>query len=90
MKGHQKTAETEEGTEQIQEGVVAPGEDPTSVATASIQSAAAFPIPISRDVQSDPGVLGAAGWPDKGLWSRRWLPCHAVYDPGSDPGSFHQ
>ncbi|XP_064330937.1 upstream stimulatory factor 1 isoform X3 [Phalacrocorax carbo] len=40
MKGQQKAAETEEGTVQIQEG-----EDPTSVAIASIQSAATFPDP---------------------------------------------
>ncbi|XP_067425603.1 upstream stimulatory factor 1 isoform X3 [Emydura macquarii macquarii] len=43
MKGQQKAAETEEGTVQIQE--VATGEDPTSVAIASIQSAATFPDP---------------------------------------------
>ncbi|XP_020029930.1 upstream stimulatory factor 1 isoform X1 [Castor canadensis] len=41
----QKSAETEEGTVQIQEGAVATGEDPTSVAIASIQSAATFPDP---------------------------------------------
>uniref|UniRef100_A0A8C0HI04 Upstream stimulatory factor 1 n=1 Tax=Buteo japonicus TaxID=224669 RepID=A0A8C0HI04_9AVES len=41
----QKAAETEEGTVQIQEGAVATGEDPTSVAIASIQSAATFPDP---------------------------------------------
>ncbi|XP_027621985.1 upstream stimulatory factor 1 isoform X2 [Tupaia chinensis] len=45
MKGQQKSAETEEGTVQIQEGAVATGEDPTSVAIASIQSAATFPDP---------------------------------------------
>ncbi|KFO26486.1 Upstream stimulatory factor 1 [Fukomys damarensis] len=45
MKGQRKTAATEEGTVQIQEGAVAPGEDPTSVAIASIQSAATFPDP---------------------------------------------
>lgn len=45
MKGQQKAAEMEEGTVRIQE--VATGEDPTSVAIASIQSAATF---------SDPGV----------------------------------
>ncbi|XP_063001911.1 upstream stimulatory factor 1 isoform X1 [Elgaria multicarinata webbii] len=45
MKGQQKVAETEEGTVQIQEGAVATGEDPTSVAIASIQSAATFPDP---------------------------------------------
>uniref|UniRef100_A0A663ENU1 Upstream transcription factor 1 n=1 Tax=Aquila chrysaetos chrysaetos TaxID=223781 RepID=A0A663ENU1_AQUCH len=45
MKGQQKAAETEEGTVQIQEGAVATGEDPTSVAIASIQSAATFPDP---------------------------------------------
>uniref|UniRef100_A0A8C6ZYS6 Upstream stimulatory factor 1 n=1 Tax=Nothoprocta perdicaria TaxID=30464 RepID=A0A8C6ZYS6_NOTPE len=46
MKGQQKAAETEEGTVQIQEGErVATGEDPTSVAIASIQSAATFPDP---------------------------------------------
>ncbi|XP_068854995.1 upstream stimulatory factor 1 [Aphelocoma coerulescens] len=45
MKGQQKAAETEEGTVQIQEGSVATGEDPTSVAIASIQSAATFPDP---------------------------------------------
>ncbi|XP_022346461.1 upstream stimulatory factor 1 isoform X1 [Enhydra lutris kenyoni] len=45
MKGQQKTAEAEEGTVQIQEGAVATGEDPTSVAIASIQSAATFPDP---------------------------------------------
>ncbi|XP_072839908.1 upstream stimulatory factor 1 isoform X2 [Pogona vitticeps] len=43
MKGQQKATETEEGTVQIQE--VATGEDPTSVAIASIQSAATFPDP---------------------------------------------
>ncbi|XP_050785893.1 upstream stimulatory factor 1 isoform X3 [Gopherus flavomarginatus] len=43
MKGQQKAAETEEGTVQIQE--VATGEDPTSVAIASIQSAATFSDP---------------------------------------------
>ncbi|CAN0002266.1 unnamed protein product [Bubo scandiacus] len=43
--GQQKAAETEEGTVQIQEGAVATGEDPTSVAIASIQSAATFPDP---------------------------------------------
>ncbi|KAM6434998.1 upstream stimulatory factor 1 isoform 7-T10 [Liasis olivaceus] len=44
MKGRQqKASETEEGTVQIQE--VATGEDPTSVAIASIQSAATFPDP---------------------------------------------
>ncbi|KAM9294290.1 upstream stimulatory factor 1 [Gastrophryne carolinensis] len=45
MKGQQKAAEMEEGSVRIQE--VATGEDPTSVAIASIQSAATF---------SDPGV----------------------------------
>ncbi|XP_060538568.1 upstream stimulatory factor 1-like isoform X1 [Pantherophis guttatus] len=46
MKGRQqKTSETEEGTVQIQEGAVATGEDPTSVAIASIQSAATFSDP---------------------------------------------
>ncbi|XP_063172825.1 upstream stimulatory factor 1 isoform X1 [Candoia aspera] len=46
MKGRQqKASETEEGTVQIQEGAVATGEDPTSVAIASIQSAATFPDP---------------------------------------------
>ncbi|XP_025143291.1 upstream stimulatory factor 1 isoform X2 [Bubalus bubalis] len=45
MNRQQKTAETEEGTVQIQEGAVATGEDPTSVAIASIQSAATFPDP---------------------------------------------
>ena len=45
MKGQQKTAETEEGTVQMQEGAMATGEDPTSVAIASIQSAATFPDP---------------------------------------------
>ncbi|KAM6434992.1 upstream stimulatory factor 1 isoform X2 [Python bivittatus] len=45
MKGQQKASETEEGTVQIQEGAVATGEDPTSVAIASIQSAATFPDP---------------------------------------------
>ncbi|KAM3824697.1 upstream stimulatory factor 1 isoform 4-T8 [Vipera latastei] len=43
MKGQQKASETEEGTVQIQE--VATGEDPTSVAIASIQSAATFSDP---------------------------------------------
>ncbi|KAM3824696.1 upstream stimulatory factor 1 isoform 3-T7 [Vipera latastei] len=44
MKGRQqKASETEEGTVQIQE--VATGEDPTSVAIASIQSAATFSDP---------------------------------------------
>ncbi|XP_048369450.1 upstream stimulatory factor 1 isoform X2 [Sphaerodactylus townsendi] len=43
MKGQQKATETEEGTVQIQE--VATGEDPTSVAIASIQSATTFPDP---------------------------------------------
>lgn len=42
MKGQQKSAETEEETVQIQEGTMATGEDPTSVALASIQSAATF------------------------------------------------
>ncbi|KAJ6652095.1 hypothetical protein lerEdw1_013352 [Lerista edwardsae] len=41
----QKATEAEEGTVQIQEGAVATGEDPTSVAIASIQSAATFPDP---------------------------------------------
>ncbi|KAM3824690.1 upstream stimulatory factor 1 isoform 1-T3 [Vipera latastei] len=46
MKGRQqKASETEEGTVQIQEGAVATGEDPTSVAIASIQSAATFSDP---------------------------------------------
>ncbi|XP_071970511.1 upstream stimulatory factor 1 isoform X2 [Engystomops pustulosus] len=45
MKGQQKASEMEEGTVRVQE--VATGEDPTSVAIASIQSAATF---------SDPGV----------------------------------
>lgn len=45
MKGQQKATEAEEGTVQIQEGAVATGEDPTSVAIASIQSAATFPDP---------------------------------------------
>ncbi|KAM3824693.1 upstream stimulatory factor 1 isoform 2-T6 [Vipera latastei] len=45
MKGQQKASETEEGTVQIQEGAVATGEDPTSVAIASIQSAATFSDP---------------------------------------------
>lgn len=45
MKGQQKASEIEEGTVRVQE--VATGEDPTSVAIASIQSAATF---------SDPGV----------------------------------
>ncbi|KAJ7307528.1 hypothetical protein JRQ81_009553 [Phrynocephalus forsythii] len=45
MKGQQKATDTEEGTVQIQEGAVATGEDPTSVAIASIQSAATFPDP---------------------------------------------
>uniref|UniRef100_A0A8D0CDI1 Upstream stimulatory factor 1 n=1 Tax=Salvator merianae TaxID=96440 RepID=A0A8D0CDI1_SALMN len=45
MKGQQKATETEEGAVQIQEGAVATGEDPTSVAIASIQSAATFPDP---------------------------------------------
>ncbi|XP_060109214.1 upstream stimulatory factor 1 isoform X4 [Heteronotia binoei] len=43
MKGQQKATETEEGTVQIQE--VATGEDPTSVAIASIQSATTFSDP---------------------------------------------
>ncbi|XP_075049305.1 upstream stimulatory factor 1 isoform X6 [Mixophyes fleayi] len=47
MKGQQKATEIEEGTVRVQEGAVATGEDPTSVAIASIQSAATF---------SDPGV----------------------------------
>jgi hypothetical protein len=42
LMGQQKTAETQEGTVQIQKGVVA---DPTSVAIASIQSAATFSDP---------------------------------------------
>lgn len=50
MKGQQKAAETEEGTVQIQEGAVATGEDPTSVAIASIQSAATFPDPSVKYV----------------------------------------
>ncbi|XP_077182429.1 upstream stimulatory factor 1 isoform X9 [Paroedura picta] len=45
MKGQQKPTETEEGTVQIQEGAVATGEDPTSVAIASIQSATTFSDP---------------------------------------------
>ncbi|CAH2327603.1 upstream stimulatory factor 1 isoform X1 [Pelobates cultripes] len=45
MKGQQKAAEIEDGNIRVQE--VATGEDPTSVAIASIQSAATF---------SDPGV----------------------------------
>ncbi|XP_060109231.1 upstream stimulatory factor 1 isoform X5 [Heteronotia binoei] len=45
MKGQQKATETEEGTVQIQEGAVATGEDPTSVAIASIQSATTFSDP---------------------------------------------
>uniref|UniRef100_A0A8C5KVR3 Upstream stimulatory factor 1 n=1 Tax=Jaculus jaculus TaxID=51337 RepID=A0A8C5KVR3_JACJA len=49
-KGQQKTAETGEGTVQIQEGAVATGEDPTSVAIASIQSAATFPDPTVKYV----------------------------------------
>ncbi|KAL1787155.1 upstream stimulatory factor 1 isoform X1, partial [Sigmodon hispidus] len=49
MKRQQKTAETEEGTVQIQEGAVATGEDSTSVAIASIQSAATFPDPNVND-----------------------------------------
>lgn len=44
MKGQQKAAETEEGAVQVQQEV-ATGEDPTSVAIASIQSAATFPDP---------------------------------------------
>ncbi|CAH2327606.1 upstream stimulatory factor 1 isoform X1 [Pelobates cultripes] len=47
MKGQQKAAEIEDGNIRVQEGAVATGEDPTSVAIASIQSAATF---------SDPGV----------------------------------
>ncbi|XP_030042978.1 upstream stimulatory factor 1 isoform X5 [Microcaecilia unicolor] len=43
MKGQQKTTESEEGAIQVQE--VATGEDPTSVAIASIQSATTFPDP---------------------------------------------
>ncbi|XP_030042976.1 upstream stimulatory factor 1 isoform X3 [Microcaecilia unicolor] len=42
MKGQQKTTESEEGAIQVQE---ATGEDPTSVAIASIQSATTFPDP---------------------------------------------
>ncbi|XP_069463301.1 upstream stimulatory factor 1 isoform X2 [Ambystoma mexicanum] len=43
MKGQQKAVETEEGNLQLQEG--ATGEDPTSVAIASIQSATTFSDP---------------------------------------------
>nr|Q07957.1 RecName: Full=Upstream stimulatory factor 1; Short=USF; AltName: Full=B1 factor; AltName: Full=SPF1 [Xenopus borealis]AAA49651.1 B1 protein [Xenopus borealis]AAA49652.1 B2 protein [Xenopus borealis] len=46
MKGQQKVADIEEGTVRVQEeGAVATGEDPTSVAIASIQSAATFSDP---------------------------------------------
>ncbi|OCT66780.1 hypothetical protein XELAEV_18043032mg [Xenopus laevis] len=45
MKGQQKVADIEEGSVRVQEGAVATGEDPTSVAIASIQSAATFSDP---------------------------------------------
>ncbi|KAM4664366.1 upstream stimulatory factor 1 isoform 2-T2 [Discoglossus pictus] len=48
MKGQQKVADIEEGTVRVQE--VATGEDPTSVAIASIQSAATFPDPSVKYV----------------------------------------
>ncbi|XP_053558997.1 upstream stimulatory factor 1 isoform X2 [Bombina bombina] len=48
MKGQQKAADIEEGTVRVQE--VATGEDPTSVAIASIQSAATFPDPSVKYV----------------------------------------
>uniref|UniRef100_A0A8C5RCK8 Upstream stimulatory factor 1 n=1 Tax=Leptobrachium leishanense TaxID=445787 RepID=A0A8C5RCK8_9ANUR len=50
MKGQQKVAEIEEGSIQVQEGAVATGEDPTSVAIASIQSAATFSDPSVKYV----------------------------------------
>ncbi|XP_041429810.1 LOW QUALITY PROTEIN: upstream stimulatory factor 1 [Xenopus laevis] len=45
MKGQQKVSDNEEGNVRVQEGAVATGEDPTSVAIASIQSAATFSDP---------------------------------------------
>ncbi|MEE6507297.1 hypothetical protein FKM82_019509 [Ascaphus truei] len=48
MKGQQKTADIDEGTVRILE--VATGEDPTSEAIASIQSAATFPDPSVKYV----------------------------------------
>ncbi|KAM8921702.1 upstream stimulatory factor 1 isoform 2-T2 [Pelodytes ibericus] len=45
MKGQQKVADVEEGSIRVQEGAVATGEDPTSVAITSIQSAATFSDP---------------------------------------------
>lgn len=50
MKGQQKVAEIEEGSVRVQEGAVATGEDPTSVAIASIQSAATFSDPSVKYV----------------------------------------
>ncbi|KAM4690838.1 upstream stimulatory factor 1 [Rhinophrynus dorsalis] len=50
MKGQQKAADIEEGSVRVQEGAVATGEDPTSVAIASIQSAATFPDPSVKYV----------------------------------------
>ncbi|MEE6507299.1 hypothetical protein FKM82_019509 [Ascaphus truei] len=50
MKGQQKTADIDEGTVRILEGAVATGEDPTSEAIASIQSAATFPDPSVKYV----------------------------------------
>ncbi|OCT69661.1 hypothetical protein XELAEV_180409733mg, partial [Xenopus laevis] len=41
----QKVSDNEEGNVRVQEGAVATGEDPTSVAIASIQSAATFSDP---------------------------------------------
>ncbi|XP_029791644.1 upstream stimulatory factor 1 [Suricata suricatta] len=86
MKGQQKTAEAEEGTVQIQEGAVATGEDPTSVAIASIQSAATFPDPNvkyvfrtenggqvregARRLQVLPGVGAEVGRPGLEGWGK--------------------
>uniref|UniRef100_A0A673UHI5 Upstream stimulatory factor 1 n=1 Tax=Suricata suricatta TaxID=37032 RepID=A0A673UHI5_SURSU len=82
----QKTAEAEEGTVQIQEGAVATGEDPTSVAIASIQSAATFPDPNvkyvfrtenggqvregARRLQVLPGVGAEVGRPGLEGWGK--------------------
>uniref|UniRef100_A0A8C5KR40 Upstream stimulatory factor 1 n=1 Tax=Jaculus jaculus TaxID=51337 RepID=A0A8C5KR40_JACJA len=66
MKGQLKTAEKEEGTVQIQEGTVATGEDPTSVAIASIQSATTFPDPNVSEGQRDGQTEGTgtiSGYP---------------------------
>ncbi|XP_063804792.1 upstream stimulatory factor 1 isoform X2 [Pseudophryne corroboree] len=60
MKGQQKAAEIEEGAVRVQE--VATGEDPTSVAIASIQSAATFSDPSVKYVfRTDSGGTQVGG-----------------------------